>query len=479
MYRLYFEMWWRNALLKARQYGYTTFIDLWFLDQCMFHPNVRACIIAHHIDDAKVIFRDKIKYPYQNLAKADEGTPFHEDFMTLHEGLMERIPLVQETTEQIVFGNNSAIRVTTSGRSGNVQLLHVSEYGKMSAKYPDKAREVRIGSFPAAKNGTIIIESTAEGNEGEFYDLCTRAMTDTELQDKNQRYLTRADFKFQFHPWWEDNDYRMDAENILITPRLRTYFEELEGMGIELDDEQKAWYVANERIYGDDMKNEFPSHPQEAFEASLQGAYFRTLLIQARHEGRVTKIRAHDAIPVDTWWDLGVDGMTAIWFSQTVGREIHFIYYMEDNRVGFDYYARVLRELSEQFGWQYGRHVGPHDLEVLEMGPSKTRKESAFERGIAFETTPRVQDKADSIEAACNLIAYCWWDEEHTSEGLKALENYRREWDEDKATYKHRPLANWAAHGADAFQTAGLMHEFRSLAGRAPKIEVVNSDAWT
>src|SRR5215208_3218370 len=56
-----------NIILKARQLGFTTLCCLIYLDACIFTPNTRAGVIAHKLDDAKVIFRDKIKYPYDQL----------------------------------------------------------------------------------------------------------------------------------------------------------------------------------------------------------------------------------------------------------------------------------------------------------------------------------------------------------------------------------------------------------------------------
>src|SRR4051812_22413241 len=57
----------QNVILKARQLGFTTFIQIFMLDACVFNSNVRAGTIAHRLDDARTIFRDKIKYPYDNL----------------------------------------------------------------------------------------------------------------------------------------------------------------------------------------------------------------------------------------------------------------------------------------------------------------------------------------------------------------------------------------------------------------------------
>ncbi len=57
----------RDIILKARQLGFTTLSCLIYLDHCIFNSNTSAAVIAHKLDDAKEIFRTKIKYPYDNL----------------------------------------------------------------------------------------------------------------------------------------------------------------------------------------------------------------------------------------------------------------------------------------------------------------------------------------------------------------------------------------------------------------------------
>ena len=103
-----------NIILKARQLGFTTLCCLIYLDACIFTPNTRAGVIAHKLDDAKVIFRDKIKYPYDQL----------------DEGLKAAAPALQDSADTLTFANNSSIRVSTSMRSGTLQYLHVSEFGR-------------------------------------------------------------------------------------------------------------------------------------------------------------------------------------------------------------------------------------------------------------------------------------------------------------------------------------------------------------
>ena len=52
-----------SLILKARQLGFTTFIQLIMLDAYVFISNIRAGTIAHNLNDAETIFRDKVKFP--------------------------------------------------------------------------------------------------------------------------------------------------------------------------------------------------------------------------------------------------------------------------------------------------------------------------------------------------------------------------------------------------------------------------------
>ena len=52
----------RDIILKARQLGFTTFKMISDLDDCLFKPNHSAGCICHNLEDAKDIFRNKIKY---------------------------------------------------------------------------------------------------------------------------------------------------------------------------------------------------------------------------------------------------------------------------------------------------------------------------------------------------------------------------------------------------------------------------------
>lgn len=155
------RLWHRNIILKARQLGFTTLVSILWLDHALFNANQRCGIIAQDRDAAKVIFRDKVKFAYQNLPPE----------------VRDRFPLEADNADELLFAhNNSSVRVATSMRSGTIHRLHISEFGKICAKYPEKAAEVVTGSIPSVPtNGILVIESTAEGREGEFYELVQRA----------------------------------------------------------------------------------------------------------------------------------------------------------------------------------------------------------------------------------------------------------------------------------------------------------------
>jgi len=60
---------------------------------------------------------------------------------------------------------------------------------------------------------------------------------------------------------------------------------------------------------------------------------------------------------------------------------------------------------------------------------------------------------ADGINAMRTILPLCDFDAGPTAEGLKALKNYRKEWDEERSVWREHPRHDWASHGADGFRT--------------------------
>ena len=188
-----------------------------------------------------------------------------------------------------------------------------------------------------------------------------------------------------------------------------------------------------------------------SFEYGLEGAYFLKELNLARKEGRVRSLPIDD-IPVYTFWDLGMDDSTSIWFAQFWHQEIRLIDYYEASGEGLQHYARMLKDK----GYLYAEHWGPHDIEVRELGTGLSRIERAKELGIDFRVVPRTDDILDDIEQTRRIMVRCYWDEDRTRQGLACLQSYRKEYDEKRKIFTDRPGHDWAAHGADAFRTLAV-----------------------
>lgn len=426
------EMHWRNVLLKARQMGFTTFFCIFALDLCLFNDNISAGFIAHNKEDAEDIFTKKIRFAWDRLPDWLRQARWAEE----------------ESKQALRFNNGSSLRVGVSLRSGTYHFLHVSEFGKIAFKYPDKAIEVVTGAFPTVPvNGFICVESTYEGGKGgEFYKLLTKSM---EIVGKPHGPL---DFKFHFRAWHEDKGYRANGEP---APELRTYFAELEANGIKLDRAQQAWYSGMWRTLGSKMQQEYPSTPEEAMNVEVEGAYYAKLMTQARAQGRISGVPWEPSVPVSTFWDLGLDDSMSIWFTQFVGREIRLIRYVEATGEGFGYFKRLLDDYRDRFGYNYGQHFAPHDISQRELSTGMTRLKSAKDIGIHFEQVP-IAPVDIGISAVRDLLPRCWFDKKACELGINCLEAYHAKLDESRAVLSMIPVHDWASHGADAFRTMAV-----------------------
>jgi hypothetical protein len=182
-----------------------------------------------------------------------------------------------------------------------------------------------------------------------------------------------------------------------------------------------------------------------SFQAAIVGAYYGKQMVQAEKEGRVTAVPYEPNVPVETWWDLGVGDSTAIWFVQRVNREIRVIDYHEMSGEGLPYYAKVLQDK----GYVYGRHIGPHDIEVRELGTGKSRRETAKALGITFQIAPNLPID-DGIDAVRAMLPRCWFDKVKCARIVEALKQYRKNWDEKNKVFQSHPCHDWTSHGADA-----------------------------
>jgi phage terminase large subunit len=192
-----------------------------------------------------------------------------------------------------------------------------------------------------------------------------------------------------------------------------------------------------------------------SFEAPCVGAYFGSAMLLAEKQGRILDDIPYDPrVPVDTFWDLGVNDTTAIWFVQRVGGEERIIDFYETNGEGLPHYAKVLagQEAGEHRAeYFYGKHYGPWDLEVRELGTGKSRLETAKSLGIKFKIV-RKHEVEDGIEAVRSILSRCWFSRKRCMRGIEALRQYRKDYDEKNKVFRSTPLHDWSSNPADAFR---------------------------
>ena len=98
----------------------------------------------------------------------------------------------------------------------------------------------------------------------------------------------------------------------------------------------------------------------------------------------------------------------------------------------------------KQRGWIHGDDYVPHDAKIKEWGSGRTRVETMQSMGLSPLLVP-LAGLEDGINAVRRTLPLCVF-HPRCEPGLAALEQYQREWDDDKKAFKLNPLHNWTSH---------------------------------
>lgn len=319
----------------------------------------------------------------------------------------DKIPpqLIAKSSEQhmrITLVNNSQLQVIGSKTIDNIVGVNLggvifSEYALQSPLAYQLLRPVIV-----ANDAFEIFISTPRGKNS-FYDLFKIA---------------------QNHPdWWVSHLSVEDTKH--IAPEI---------IQKEVEDGIMSWDLCRQEYFCD-------------FSIGAQGAYYSRYMDAAYVDERITRVPYDASLPVHTAWDIGIRDSSVILFFQVFQTTVRIIDYYENNKQGLEHYAKVLAEKA----YNYGTHIAPHDIQVTEFGSGMTRLEKARQLGIRFKVAPQLSIE-DGIEAVRSLFGRVWIDEKHCAPLIKALENYRQEWDDKKQVYKPHPLHDKYSHAADAMR---------------------------
>jgi hypothetical protein len=184
-----------------------------------------------------------------------------------------------------------------------------------------------------------------------------------------------------------------------------------------------------------------------SFAGAIYGAYYADMLQKAEFGDFPYDAR----YPVHTCWDLGVSDSMAIWFVQFINGTIRLIDYYENRNFGLGHYADVVNSR----GYRYAGHHLPHDgvqRQLTTAEKAQSIQGQLLTLGLNYvDVIPRTKDVYADIQSVRSILPICKFDKK-CDEGIMALKQYRREYDEDRKCFKNTPYHDWTSHGADAFR---------------------------
>jgi hypothetical protein len=200
-------------------------------------------------------------------------------------------------------------------------------------------------------------------------------------------------------------------------------------------------------------EDQYLQEMETSFEASILGSFYGTELREAEEQGRITNIAVDPVVPVHTAWDLGYRDDTAIWWYQVVRGEIHVIDFYSVSGANIEELAQVITDR----GYRYGKHYLPHDAKAKTLASGGKSIIEQLAQHLGLGTLSIVPDLSvqDGIQAVRKMIPTTWFDNK-CYEGIEALKQYQREYDEDKKAFRQTPRHDWTSHPADAFRMMAI-----------------------
>lgn len=409
----------RIIILKSRQQGISTYHLIKFFDDAAVNDTLTVGLMAQGKEEAQTLL-ERVKIAWENMPE------WFVSFIG--------VTTLKDNTSAFALSNGSTIFIRTSFRSATLQRLHISEFGKIANKYPQKAKETKTGTMQAIKAGNdVAIESTAEGRN------MFKAMWDDACNIVGER--APKDFYPLFLSWVSDPDCNLAVPQV-ITTEAQEYFDQLEDtLAIELKDSQKWWWVQQKRELKEDMGQEYPGTPDEAFLAARDGGYYSSLTRKLIQEERVVEDLHDPDLDVVVSMDLGMNDTMVLGFWQQFtavsGKlEIRLVDCYYNSGEGLSHYVNAIKDRN----YKIARVVVPHDAKVRELGTGKSRLGRLRELGLTNITVLTRADVATGIERVRRMIPQLWIDGVKCNYVLTGFQNYSKQWDEKLGVWKDKPL---------------------------------------
>ena len=270
----------RALILKARQPGVSTYVEARFYRQVIGNRGVRAFILTHLRNSTDAIFEMVERFHDRNRAR---GKP--------HIGA--------SNAKELWFDEiDSGYRVGTAGskaigRGHTLQYFHGSEV----AHWPNAAAHMAgvMQAVPDLDGSEVILESTANGIGGLFYDMCKAA-------ERGE-----GEYELIFIPWFAHDEYRATPPATWVPPASFAEYGDLHGLdgaGLYWAWRRNAGLAQACRGNGDEIcwmfRQEYPATAEEAFQASGHDSLIRSeLVVRARKHTAADQAHAPLVLGID------------------------------------------------------------------------------------------------------------------------------------------------------------------------------------
>lgn len=469
--KLHNGMWHRNAILKSRQMGISTYLALLILDCLLFIAGFHAGVVDKTLPDA-LLKLEKIRFAWDRLDWVPPNAT-DEDLWLARLGriikertgkwVKGRLVPVFANDRELTFANGSDVFVGASLRGGTLDLLWLTEFGSTACHHPGKAAEILSGAFnTVSKDGFLFNESTHEGGRsGLNYEIMKGAL------DLTGQRLSKVQWKFFFFPWFEDAGYTLAGDGYDVLDEDRAYFAELKEKGINLSQGQMVWYSHMKQTQKELMKQEYPSTPEEALWPHVTGAIYGAAMHRLRAQGRVgAAFAVEPGFPLVSAWDLGLNDSTAIWAAQVVGYEVRLLKFYQSSGLGMTEYAEVIRLWERELGMSFDEHLFPHDGNRRNWGGDPMSLFRSTGIGGRLVRVPRIPRVWMGIDAVRTMLKNAVFHEDCLKEcrgegdvkllsGVDCIAAYRKKTVLEDGMSHDVPEHNEASHGADALRTLG------------------------
>lgn len=380
----------RIIVLKARQMGLSTAIEALIYWYTTTHRNITSFIIAHE-DAASRNLYNMFKRYYDNSNSLFKPNRKYNTRTDLTFGATD------EDGNEV--GLNSVIKTATAkntaaGRSDTVQLVHASE-----SAFWDNGEELVASimqTVPARPGTMMFLESTANGRGNFFAKMWDRSV--------------KGDSAFEtfFFPWWIQDEYEMDGDEITdLTPDEKDLVEVMrEGMKVGNEfykvPEEKIQAKLRFRRYKERefvarpelLLQEYPSTPHEAFIASGSTVFNTKSLVHLEKNAKAAKTYTiHDDSQRNPYVEEDHNGKLKIWDmpdkkdEYVIGadvaeglatgdysvadvvrvRDMKTVARYRSNLIDPDQFAHVLDKLGRFYNWALvGPEINNHGLAVVQ-----------------------------------------------------------------------------------------------------------------